>query len=75
MNLIRLAALLGHEMVLEWMLELNNYGNINESDNDGRTALIWASEFGHEKAVQILLGRGADVNAQGRYYAPCKQHQ
>ncbi|KAN0085322.1 Ankyrin repeat-containing domain protein [Elaphomyces granulatus] len=75
MNLIRLAALLGHEMVLEWMLELNNYCNINESDNDGRTASIWASEFGHENAVQILLDRGADVNTQGRYYAPCKQHQ
>ena len=45
MNSIRLAALLGHEKVLDWMLQSNKYGNINESDNRGIMVLMWASEF------------------------------
>jgi ankyrin repeat protein len=65
MNSIRLAALLGHEKVLELMLQSNKDCDINESDNKGRTALIWASQLGHEKVVQMLLDKGADVNAQG----------
>jgi hypothetical protein len=40
MNSIRLVALLGHEKVLELMLQSNQYCDINESDNDGQTALI-----------------------------------
>ena len=71
MNSIRLAALLGHEKVLEWMLQSNKYGNINESDNRGMTALMWASEFGHEITVKMLLDRGADVNAQGGAICQC----
>ena len=62
MNVIRLAALLGHERVLELMLEAPKRREIDESDEEGRTALLWASEFGHEKPVQMLLEAGADVN-------------
>ncbi|KAN0072724.1 ankyrin repeat domain-containing protein 50-like protein 3 [Elaphomyces granulatus] len=73
MNPIRLAALLGHEKVLEWMLQSNKYCDINESDSAGRTALIWASEFCHGKTVQMLLDRGADANAQGGGYGNALQ--
>lgn len=46
---------------------------IDASDRNGRTALIWASECGHEKVVRILLDAGADVNAQGGEYASALQ--
>jgi ankyrin repeat protein len=35
------------------------------SDETGRTVLTWASQSGHEKVVQILLDRRADVHAEG----------
>jgi ankyrin repeat protein len=68
MSRIRLGGLLGHETILELMLRGKEYMDIDESDGDGRTALVWASECGHEKVVQILLDVGADVNAQGGWY-------
>ncbi|RMZ92306.1 hypothetical protein DV736_g454, partial [Chaetothyriales sp. CBS 134916] len=43
--------------------------NIDESDQNGRTALIWASEYGYKKVVQTLLEHRADVNAQGGHYS------
>ena len=30
--------------------------------------MIWASEHGHKKIVQMLLDKGADVNTQGGLY-------
>jgi hypothetical protein len=73
MNSIRLAALLGHETVLEWILRSKKNYDINECDDAGRTALMWASEGGHEKVVRILLDAGADVNAQGGEYGNALQ--
>ncbi|MBP9888460.1 MAG: ankyrin repeat domain-containing protein [Leptospiraceae bacterium] len=32
--------------------------------NDGKTALIWASEYGHLETVKWLLANNADVNAK-----------
>ncbi|KAK5242070.1 hypothetical protein LTS06_011754, partial [Exophiala xenobiotica] len=64
MNSICLAALLGHGKVLRSILQSKGQYEINKPDGRGRTALIWASDFGHEKVVQILLNAGADVNAQ-----------
>ncbi|EXJ78183.1 hypothetical protein A1O3_09344 [Capronia epimyces CBS 606.96] len=58
-----LAALLGHEQILERMLQSNRY-EINEFDNTRRTVLIWACEYGHENVVRILLEAGAPVNAR-----------
>ncbi|KAI9689741.1 MAG: hypothetical protein M1822_009623 [Bathelium mastoideum] len=65
MNPVCLAAVLGHAEVLEWLLESDQHYNINESNTTGETALIWASEHGHDEAVQTLLNREADVNAPG----------
>ena len=36
----------------------------NAQSNDRSTALIWASEKGHEAVVRLLIDKGADVNAQ-----------
>ena len=73
MSLIRLGGLLGHKKILELMLQRKGDYDIDESDSVGRTALIWASKFGHEKVVQTLLERGVDVNAQGRRYGNALQ--
>lgn len=69
MNSIRLAALLGHESMLYtiWQRYSHNY-DIHAYDEDGRSALYWACDNGHTKPVQILLERGADINAQGAEY-------
>jgi hypothetical protein len=64
MNKIRLAALLGHDKVLEVVLR-ENRSDVNLADNAGQTALGWASEFGHEQVVRLLLQAGAGVNAAG----------
>ena len=37
--------------------------DVNTSDNNGNTALIWAAFKGHANIVILLLNRGADVNA------------
>jgi ankyrin repeat protein len=68
MSQIRLGGLLGHEAILALTLGGKEYTDIDESDEDGRTALIWASEYGHEKVMQILVDVGADINAQGGVY-------
>ena len=65
MSSIRLGGLLGHKHVLELMLQRKEDYDIDESDSDRRTALIWASEYGHKEVVETLLQHGADVNAQG----------
>ncbi|MGB7567027.1 MAG: ankyrin repeat domain-containing protein [Chitinivibrionales bacterium] len=39
--------------------------NVNEKDIDyGRTALRWASAYGHEDIVKLLIEKGADINAK-----------
>ncbi|KIX05301.1 uncharacterized protein Z518_06173 [Rhinocladiella mackenziei CBS 650.93] len=72
-NSIRLAALLGHEKLLQLILQSAEHHKINEPDDRGRTALMWASQLGYDKAVQILLNKGADVSAQGGEYGNALQ--
>ncbi|MBI4654475.1 MAG: ankyrin repeat domain-containing protein [Nitrospirae bacterium] len=38
--------------------------DINAKDNDGFTALMFASYSGHTDIVEVLLAKGADVNAE-----------
>ncbi|KAK2593245.1 hypothetical protein QQS21_009044 [Conoideocrella luteorostrata] len=63
MNSIRLAAFNGHKRILQRLI-LGNENIINQSDEDGTNALHWACERGHAEIVQMLLDKGADVNAQ-----------
>ncbi|KAL9094308.1 MAG: hypothetical protein Q9165_003449 [Trypethelium subeluteriae] len=65
MDSLRLAALLGHKTMLEGILQSHQRCDIDESDENGQTALIWASTFGFHEAVQLLLNNGANVNAKG----------
>ena len=46
-------------------IELLDAGaNVNASDEDGCTPLIWAVLAGSEESVKLLIGRGADVNCK-----------
>lgn len=38
--------------------------NVNETDDQGNTALMLAAQAGHQNVVQTLLKAGADTNAQ-----------
>jgi ankyrin repeat protein len=65
MTPIRLAALTNHNRVLEHFLDKEGM-DLDAMDEVGRSALHWASELGHDKVVQMLLSRDADVNIKGR---------
>ena len=41
--------------------------DVNQKDNDGSTALMNASYYGHKEMVGILLEGGADVNQKDKY--------
>ncbi|KAI4222446.1 MAG: hypothetical protein L6R40_008585 [Gallowayella cf. fulva] len=57
---VRLAAFNGHSEFLRDILRSTNL-NLDSMDEQGRTALFWASELGYDSVVQILLEEGADV--------------
>lgn len=40
--------------------------DMSYAPQDGRTALIWASDSGHTEVVQLLLGNGAQVDLQDK---------
>lgn len=64
MNAVQLAAFNGHvEVILHLLAE--DIDSIETPDTEGNYPLVWASLFGHLKAVKLLLDKGAEVNLQG----------
>jgi Ankyrin repeats (3 copies)/NACHT domain len=72
MNRLRLASFNGHNKIVRMIL-VGKDVDVDETDKDGQTALMWASEGGHETVVQMLLNKGAEVNAQGGRYGNALQ--
>jgi ankyrin repeat protein len=63
------AALLGHLGVVETLLQHTEGQGLDQTDNQGRTTLYWASENGHKEIVRALLLAGADptiTNSMGK---------
>ncbi|KAF3935762.1 Ankyrin-1 [Dactylella cylindrospora] len=58
------AAQNGHEKILSILLK-ESLIRIETRDKDGDTALLHAAREGHRGAVELLINKGADVNAQG----------
>ena len=48
-------------------MPLEKEADVNAKDNEGRTALMAASNYGHTEIVSMLLEMGADVNAKDNY--------
>ncbi|KAJ5894868.1 hypothetical protein N7495_006559 [Penicillium taxi] len=70
MTPLREAARWGRVKFVEWLLyEGANIGNLN----DVGSALQDASEAGHESVVELIIGAGAEVNAQGGMYGNALQ--
>ncbi|KAJ5963150.1 hypothetical protein N7481_013455 [Penicillium waksmanii] len=67
MKALHLAALNGHEQMVHFFLDAEQ-NDMNRADDISTYPLIWASLNGHEKVVQMLLERGADINACGGRY-------
>ena len=50
-------------LINRWMRSYN----LNETDGQGMTALIWAAAGGYEAIVQLLLENGADIRTKARW--------
>ncbi len=51
-------------MCLYWYSRITTISSL--SSQDGPTALILASRYGHREIAQLLVDRGADVNTQDK---------
>ena len=60
------AAKRGDTVSIKALLETG--ANVNTTDINDRTALMWAAQKGHTETAQALLEAGADVNAWDRVY-------
>ena len=47
-----------------WINSVRRSHNVDKRDGGGMTALMWAAQRGHESVVQLLLDKGADVEAK-----------
>ena len=60
-SLLYSAAMNGREVTLRLLLKKDKE-EINSKNNEGKTALIIAAEYGYTKIVEILLQNGARCN-------------
>ena len=58
------AAFNGHTPVVAYLLKQD--ATVDLKDNNGRTALLYASSGPYPETVGLLLRKGADVNTQGK---------
>ncbi|EED22542.1 Pfs, NACHT and Ankyrin domain protein, partial [Talaromyces stipitatus ATCC 10500] len=72
MEALHLAAFNGHQGIL-CRIDVNKTGAIDQVDGSRTTALQWACEQGRLEIVQLLLEKGADVNAKGGGYGNALQ--
>jgi hypothetical protein len=72
MNALQLAAFNGHEQQVNSIFAIVK-GDFNTPDDTQTYPVVWASLNGHDKTVQVLLEKGANVNAQGEFYGNALQ--
>ena len=73
-TLLHLASCFGIRPLAEKLLRKEGLPNrwklkfyLNKGDNKGGTALMWAAQGGHKAVVQLLLEKGANVEAKNKY--------
>ncbi|KAJ5494822.1 hypothetical protein N7463_010909 [Penicillium fimorum] len=72
MGALHLAALNGHQQEVHFILDKDK-SDINTTDGTNAFPVIWASLNGHDRVVELLLKRGADIDAQGGHYGNALQ--
>lgn len=72
MTALHLASFNGHEREVEFLLSLGEK-DINSTDDRGTYPVILASLNGYGTIVQLLLEKGAEINAQGGEYGNALQ--
>lgn len=60
MTALMAAAMAGQAKAVEFLLD--KAGGLDETDNSGRTPLIWAAYYGAVEAARLLVERGAALN-------------
>ncbi|KAJ5712190.1 hypothetical protein N7493_008658 [Penicillium malachiteum] len=72
MTALHLASFNGHEREVEFLLSLGE-NDINSRDDRGTYPVILASLNGYVNVVQLLVEKGAEINAQGGFYGNALQ--
>ncbi|ORX57225.1 ankyrin [Piromyces finnis] len=62
------AAEKGNEIVVDFILGLGLFVNINVKNHGGDTPLMLASKYGHESIVYKLINRNATIDKQNKNY-------